>query len=184
MLNASFTVQLNLYDGYLNLLEEIKSYCIENFGALPQLALTRNQTNGMKLYSAHDLETYRQDGKDFDSPMFQFACDNFLNKRNAFCYAGEKSYTLDLSSGNLRRCYDDPATFNIYKDLDENVPESPIGHNCRSIYCFNAIHFMALGIMPDIDCPSYAALRNRESAGWYKETILNALSGKFIYKKR
>ena len=180
--NSSFTVQLNLYDGYLEFLEEIKNYCLENFGALPQLALTRNQKNGMKIYSVHDMKTYRNFGKDFDSPMFEFACDNFLKKRTEFCHAGEKSYTLDLASGNLRMCYAEPQIFNIYDDLNATVPEISVGYNCHSDYCVNAIHFLALGVMPEVNCPSYAELRNRNSANWYKQNIFDNLNKKFQYK--
>ena len=181
---ASFMVQLNLYDGYLEDLDEIKSYCLDNFKALPQLALTRYQKNGMRVFSVHDMDTYRQYGDDFESPMFKFACDNFLKKRKEFCYAGVKSYTLNLADGTLKRCYFDKMFFNIYDDLEAAIPESPVGHDCRDIYCINAIHFLALGVMPDVNCPSYAQLRNRESAGWYKKTILDALDGKFDLKER
>ncbi len=78
---SSFTVQLNLYDGYLNCLDEIKNFCTENFGALPQLVLTRDQRHEMKILSAFDSKTYKNFGKDFASPLFEFTCENFLVNR-------------------------------------------------------------------------------------------------------
>lgn len=177
---ASFTVQLNLYDGYLDCLDEIKNFCTENFGALPQLALTRDQSFGMAIHSSADFATYRRYGAEFHSPMFEFACDNFLkNHAKKFCYAGEKSWTLNLATGDLQRCYFERPCFNIYDDLTQKIPLNPIGRHCGSMYCVNAIHFAALGVLPEINCPSYAALRDRPAAGWYKQPIKNALGGKF-----
>lgn len=178
---ASFTVQLNLYDGYLDCLDEIKNFCTENFGALPQIALTRAQQRGIAIHSSDDFETYKKLGAQFDSPMFKFACENFLvNRAKNFCYAGENSWRLDLATGDLQRCYFERPYFNIYDDLDKEIPLIPVGRNCRDIYCVNAIHFMALGIIPEINCPSYAQLRDRPSAGWYKENMKIALGGKFM----
>lgn len=163
---ASFTVQLNLYDGYLDCLDEIKNYCAENFGALPQIALTRDQRHGMKIHSTADFETYKKVGAQFDSPMFNFSCENFLvNRSQNFCYAGQNSWRLDLATGELHRCYFEQATFNAYDDLNQEIPLKPVGRHCGSDYCVNAIHFMALGVMPEIDCPSYAELRDRPAAG-------------------
>ncbi|MBO4780379.1 MAG: hypothetical protein J5497_07065, partial [Selenomonadaceae bacterium] len=173
---ASFTVQLNLYDGYLDCLEQIKSFCTENFGALPQLALTRDQRRGMEVYSSADFETYRKYGAEFSSPMFEFACDNFLvNRAKNFCYAGENSWRLDLATGELRRCYFEQPCFNAYDDLEQEIPLRAVGQHCGSNYCVNAIHFMALGNIPKINCPSYAELRDRPEAGWYKQTMKHAL---------
>ena len=183
--NASFTVQLNLYDGYLDCLDEIKNYCIENFGALPQVALTRDQRHGMKIHSSADFNTYKKYGETFDSPMFKFSCENFLvNRSKNFCYAGENSWTLDLATGALCRCYFEEASFNIYDDLNKEIPLNPVGRHCRSEYCVNAIHFMALGIIPEISCPSYAQLRDRTEASWYKQPIKDALGGKFMIKQK
>ena len=178
---ASFTVQLNLYDGYLDCLDEIKNFCLENFGALPQIALTREQRRGIAVHSSADFETYKSYGAQFDSPMFEFACENFLKSRaENFCYAGENSWRLDLATCDLNRCYFERPYFNVYNDLDQEIPLQPVGRNCRDIYCVNAIHFMALGVVPEINCPSYAQMRDRPEAGWYKETIKQALGRKFI----
>lgn len=181
---ASFTVQLNLYDGYLDCLDEIKNYCIENFGALPQIALTRDQRRGMNIHSSADFDTYKKIGSQFDSPMFKFSCENFLvNRQKYFCRAGESSWTLNLATGDLSRCYFEAPSFNIYDDLEQKVPLRAVGRHCGCQYCVNAIHFLALGNIPEIDCPSYAELRDRPEAGWYKKTIKDAIGKKFTIKK-
>ena len=177
---SSFTVQLNLYDGYLDCLDEIKNFCTENFGALPQLVLTRDQRHEMKILSVFDSKTYKNFGKDFASPLFEFTCENFLvNRAKNSCYAGEKSWQLDLATGALKRCYFERPYFNAYDDINEKILLLPVGRNCRSQYCVNASHFMALGNIPEINCPSYAQLHDRASAGWYKQLMKDALGGKF-----
>ena len=135
----------------------------------------------MKVYCAEGFEAYKKYGAEFDSPMFNFACENFLvNRAKNFCYAGENSYRLDLATGALKKCYSEKPCFDIYKDLNQKIPSNPIGH-CKSRYCVNAIHFMALGIIPEIKCPSYAELRDRPAAGWYKKSAKDALSNKFSF---
>ena len=37
---------------------------------------------------------------------------------------------------------------------------------------------MSLGIIPEIECPSYAELRDRESGGWYAPEMKEFLGGK------
>ena len=53
-----------------------------------------------------------------------------------------------------------------------------MGKYCNSDYCFNSSHFISLGLIPEIEGPSYADLRNREEAEWYKENVREFLSGK------
>lgn len=42
----------------------------------------------------------------------------------------------------------------------------------------NSSHFMSLGVIPEVNTPTYAGLRNREDAEWYSDTMKEALSGK------
>ncbi len=175
---ASFFVQINLCDGYIECLEEIKEYCMHNFGALPQVALTRKEFPDMDIYTKHSKEEYKKYAKQFDSPMFDMMYDNFKVKRTEYCNAGKRSYTLNLATGDLKRCYFEKPFMNIY-DSDENIPERSVGNHCGDKFCINAIHFISLGVVPEINCLTYAGLRNREGAGWFKETILNELASKF-----
>ena len=39
-------------------------------------------------------------------------------------------------------------------------------------------HFMSLGVIPEVETPTYAELRNRKEAGWYTPQMEEALSGK------
>ena len=104
-------------------------------------------------------------------------------KRNEFCYAGKWSYVLDLASGVLKPCYASQIRQNIFSDTDSQIKITAIGSHCRSPYCMNSSHFMALGIIPSVDTPSYESLRNRrcvDGSEWYNETMKCVLSKKFV----
>lgn len=105
---ASFMVQINLCDEYVPYLDEIKRLCIENVGAMPQVAATRKEETGLRkieLLTQRTKEEYIDAGATFDSPLFDFTMKNFNVRRHEFCYAGDWSGNLDLSTGILRRCY-------------------------------------------------------------------------------
>lgn len=176
---ASVLVQFNLCDEYLPYLDEIKQVCMDSVGAYPQVALTRNElTKPMSIMTDGTDEEYYQTGSTFDSPLFEFTYRNFMVKRTEYCYAGEWSGVLDMKTGILKKCYMEPGGVNIFEDINKPIVFKPVGCDCHHIYCVNSSHFMSLGIIPEVDTPSYAQLRNRPEAGWYTSEMLEVLNGK------
>ena len=176
----SFFVQFNMYDGYLPYLEEIKNFCIENFGAPPQICATRNmRTPEVELLTSKNKTEYFNLGKDFNSKLFEMTNRQFMKKQTHFCYAGRFTYSLDLKTGILKPCYCSSIKQNIFEDLTSPILDCPVGFNCTDPYCFNSSHFISLGTVPDIDCPSYGELRNRPEAKWQTKKIKEFLSQKF-----
>lgn len=176
----SFLVQLNLCDEYIELEDEIKKYCTDNFGAFPQLALTRREGTDYSIFTEKTEEEYFEHGKSFDSPLFDFTCKNFRVKRKEFCYAGNWSFKLDMATGDLKSCYFSPPFYNIYKNLNEKIPLLTVGNNCGNAYCINSSHFMSLGIIPEISCEKYGNLRDRPNAGWYQSAYLQFVNQKLF----
>lgn len=175
---CSFLVQLNLSDEYIECIDEIKDYCLREFDAYPQVALTRRQGQGFQIFTDHTDEEYVNYGKSFQSPLFDMTYQNFKVKRNEFCYAGNWTYTLNLATGELRSCYFcRHAFYNIYDNIDEKVKKLTVGNNCRDSYCVNSSHFMSLGVIPEIRCPSYVDLRDRDGK-WYTQQMRDFLSQK------
>ncbi len=181
---CSFLVQLNLCDDYIPYLDEIKELCIKNVGAYPQIAATRKEIN---LSSRVDLMTklsrdaYKELGDQFNSPLFEFTMNNFNVHRNEFCYAGDWTFTLNLATGIMHRCYSCSKGFDIFKNPNNPIPFCAIGAHCKSLFCMNSSHFMTLGVIPDIDTPSYVDIRNRKMVNgdfWYNSNMLNILSNK------
>lgn len=178
---CSFLVQFNLCDAYLPHLDTIRNLCLERTGALPQVAVTRVETaRPMRLMTELSREAYTEVGRSFQSPLFDFGMQNFQVKRKEFCYAGDWSFKLYLHTGELRSCYASKTSQYIFDNPDKPIRFRAIGNNCRSPYCVNATHFMALGVIPEIAAPSYAALRNRPEAHWYNPQTESFLSGKLV----
>lgn len=180
-LGCSFIVQLNLCDEYMEHIKEIKKICIKKVGAMPQIAATRKESNNLKEVKLHTTLTqneYEKIGNSFESPLFRYTMKNFNKKRNEFCYAGERSGILDLSTGELRKCYGDPFKQDIFKNPNKKIKFEAVGNNCYSSFCFNSSHFMSLGVIDNDEKETYCSLRNRENANWFNYTTKVALNHK------
>lgn len=178
---ASFMVQINLCDEYVPYLDDIKMLCIENVGAMPQVAATRKEESELEkieLLTDYAPQEYKEYGDTFGSPLFDFTMENFNVKRKEFCYAGDWTAILDLSTGIMRRCYSSYIYQDIFKNPDERIRFMAMGNCCGSPFCMNSSHFMSLGVIPSIETPTYAELRNRKDSGWYREEMEKFLSGK------
>ncbi len=179
---ASILAQFNMCDEYIPYLEEMKKLCVENTGAMPQIAATRKEENSqlekIELLTKLSSEDYKKQGDSFKSPLFEFTMKNFNVKRNEFCYAGDWTGILDLSTGIMRRCYSSYIYQDIFKNPNEKINFIAIGKHCKSPFCMNSSHFMSLGVIPEIKTPTYAELRNRKEAKWYSETMLKFLNSK------
>ena len=182
-LGCSFMVQLNLCDEYLAYLDEIKSNCIEKIGAMPQLAATRKESEGLvnvELHTKLSQRDYEEIGETFDSPLFKYTMKNFNVRRKEFCYAGDRSGVLNLATGELKKCYGDPCSQKIFEDPNKKINFSPVGKNCYSSFCMNSSHFMSLGILNNEEKDTYCSLRNREEVHWFNDTMKEVLSNKMV----
>ena len=180
-LGCSFVVQINLCDEYIPYIEEIKSICKEKIGAWPQVAATRKESSNLtqiEFLTNLSNEEYVTYGKSFNSELFEYTIENFNVKRNEFCYAGQRSGTLNLASGILHKCYGDPKPQNIFDNPDKPIIFEPIGTNCGCAFCLNSSHFMSQGVIENGDMRTYCSLRDRPEASWFNETMRYALSGK------
>lgn len=179
--DCSILLQINLVDDYVPYWDEIKELSLKYVGALPQVALTRREKSGdFEIYSELPFSKYQEIGKEMESPLFDFTCSNFNKKRNEFCYAGWWSGVLNMQTGLLRGCYDQGLSYNIFENIEEEIPFTPIGKNCQLKYCVNSSHFISQGIIPSLlPLPSYGELRNREEAHWYHPEMREFLYEQF-----
>lgn len=178
---CSILLQINLVDEYIPFWDEIKALSLKYVGALPQVALTRREKSGdFEIYSELSFSKYKEIGQEMKSPLFDFTCSNFNKKRKEFCYAGWWSGVLNMQTGLLRGCYGQGLNFNIFENIDEEIPFAPIGKNCQLKYCVNSSHFISQGIIPSmLPQPSYGELRNREEAHWYYPEMRDFLYEQF-----
>ena len=157
---ASIMVELMPVDEEEEYIEDIKRICLTHFGALCHTTIARDDSRkSIPLLSAHTLEEYCDIWSAFASPMLTFKQKVFREKRNEFCYAGDWSLYVDLFSGKLSKCYGALPHGNIY-DLSKPIDFEAIGI-CQVAHCFNAHAFLSFGIIPELDTPTYAQIRNR-----------------------
>lgn len=175
---CSFVLQINLVDEYLPYWDEFKSLAIEKVGALPQVALTREEMHpGYRILTDCSLEDYIKKGREMESPLFEFTLYNFNKRQNNYCYAGCWSATLNLYTGEMSACYGQGTHQNIYADLNKPIKFIPLGCCCAE-YCVNSSHYLSLGTIPSQKTPTYASLRDREQASWYNSELKSFLSTK------
>ncbi len=177
---CSILVQVNLVDEYMPHWDDIKQLCLDQVGAYPQVALTRDESHGQyKIMTQYTDEEYIAKGKEMNSPLFDFTCQFFNKRRKEFCYAGLWSAKLNLCTGEMTGCYGNGRRQNIFEDITRPITWEPIGKHCCFRYCFNASHFISQGTIPELQpLPSYGELRNREEAAWYTPEAKD-----FLYKR-
>lgn len=182
---CSFLIQVNMYDGYIPYLDEINRFCIDEFGAKPQLAATRlEHGEEIKLHTNLSYEEYVKIGEAMESPLFDFTLKNFNVRRREFCYAGDWSFILDLDTGIMRKCYNIAFGVNIFENPEKPIKFQAVGKGCNKPFCVNSSHFMSLGVIPELQTPTYVGLRDR-GVGWYSDDMKEFLSQKLgdIHKR-
>lgn len=166
----SVLCQINLVKSYLQKTNEIQKLFIDNIGCLPQAVLTRDGTDITKIYNGYDKKTYEKAGSSYHSPLFDFTLRNHNSKINVPCYAGYRSFTLNLGNGQASACYSRGWKLNLFENPEAKINPIPIVR-CALPFCINGSHFCALGIAPQYHCKTYYALRNRYSTTFYRDLI-------------
>ena len=162
---ASFSVEITPSDELIPHIEEVKVLCLQKLGALCHVTIARNdRQDGKDILSRYDFETYQKIWGQFDSDLFRFKCQMYQCKRKEFCYAGLWSAHINLGTGEVNQCYGGEHIDNIYRDPDAPLHFKPVGRHCRFAYCYNGHAFLTLGDIPELQTPTYAAMRNRVCA--------------------
>lgn len=181
---CSFTVEMTATDNLEPFIDDIKKICMENLGALCHLTIVRDDSKeNIPVLSAHSLDEYYNIWKQFNSDMLDFKKNIFGIRRNEFCYAGDWTLSVTLSNGAIRKCYNSPIIGNIYENLEEPIKFEAIG-KCPIPHCYNGHAHLAFGVIPELDTPSYADIRNRkciDGSEWLSPKMKNFMSSK-LYK--
>lgn len=179
--DLSYSIEITPHDELVEYIEQIKEFSINNFGALPHITVARDMdTKEIALLTSMGREEYKKIWSQFDSTMFDFKFSIFNKKRHEFCYAGDWSIKLDLGTGEYRQCYKGIILGNICSNEPLNF--KAIG-KCRMPHCYNGHAFLALGTIPDLDCPTYASERDRkcvDGSYWLKPEVRNFFSTKLV----
>ena len=160
---ASYTIEITPTDELEEYIEEIKSFSIKKFGALPHITVGRKDSKEIPILTNHTIEEYRKIWGQFDSELFEFKMSIFGIKRKEFCYAGDWSAYLNIETGDLTQCYCGHKIDNIYDDITKPINFCPVGNNCSLPHCYNGHAFLSFGDIPELETSYYDELRNRKA---------------------
>lgn len=161
--NISYTIELTPDDSYIPYIDEIKEVCIKNLGTLCHVTVPRDERkNGYPLMTKLSRKEFIETWKNFNSALFDFKESIFEEKRKEYCYAGKWGFVLNLGTGEYKQCYKGKTLGNLYENMDEPLNLISVGHNCCEGHCHNGHAFLGFGLIPDLNTPDYADMRNRK----------------------
>lgn len=177
---VSYTIEVMPNDEIIKYIDEIKRFCLDNFGAFPHVTVARKENGNIPMLTSLSKEKYIKTWSVFNSSLFDFKIKIFGEKRKEFCYAGDWSFILNLATGDVKQCYRGITYQNIYSNIKEPIKKLAVGNNCVEPHCFNGHAFLAFGDIPNIDSTDFAQLRNRETSGemWIKPTMCQFMKTK------
>ena len=181
---ASANIELVPCDELIPYIEEVKKYSYENFGALPQLTIARDdRTKAIDYLTDLPIEEYDSVWSQFDSDFWKFKKTTFGLKQEEFCYAGQWSAVINFASGTMRSCYFSKKPFgNFFQDIDKPLPELPVGH-CPIAHCFNSHALLTMGLIPNKYDTRYGDIRDRiklDGTHWLQPELKDFLNTKLI----
>lgn len=156
---ASFTLELMPHDELVESISEVLKFSLNNFGAYPQLTIGRDEHNGRKLLTQYSIDKYKDIWSVFHSEMFDMRMNLYLMHGHQ-CNAGKHAFFVDLYNGRIDRCIFTEGIGNIYDD-ECNYDFEEVGNKCPLDYCYNCHVYATLGLMPEINVPTYLSIRDR-----------------------
>lgn len=178
---CSFSLEVTPSDELIPYIDELKEESLKRVGALPHLTVARDETNpDFVLLTEMSREDYIKTWSTFNSPLFDFKIKIFLEKRNEFCYNGLWGGILSLGSGRMRACDNNNIDKDIFADYTSPITLRPVGI-CNKAHCHNGHSWLTLGMIPSMETPLYASMRDRiDSQGrhWLNDDMRQFLSQK------
>ena len=159
---ASANIEITPSDELIPYIEEVKTFCLEQFGALPQLTIARNDRTSTIDYLTHlPMDEYDRIWGQFDSNFWRFKKELFGVKRKEFCYAGAWSLYINLATGQCKQCYRGLDLGDAFAHPEKPLPCLPLGC-CQHPHCYNGHALLSCGLIPELDTPGYGELRDRD----------------------
>lgn len=173
---CSYTIEITPNDELEPYIDDIKHYCLKEFGALCHVSIPRKENdNTIPLLSTHSLDDFCTIWGTFDSNLMKFKREIWGVKRKEFCHAGEWSGLLNLGTGEWTPCYGIRGQKrNIFENPDKPFDFCPVGKHCKLPHCYNGHSFLTMGNIPEINSYHYGDVRDREcpdGSHWLSESV-------------
>jgi hypothetical protein len=185
LLNAgiSFTVETIANDDEIPYINDIKSLCVKEIGALPHVAESRNEHHlDFPRLTKLSLKKHKSAWGSFNCPQFDLEQDTFEHRIDNYCYAGEYGLFLSIKTGDYAPCNIGPSLGNIYEDIDSPLSFCAVGANCPKVHCY--IPYLWSGLCgcflkSGIKTPFYSEIRDRimpDGRHWLTPSVLETFS--------
>ena len=177
---CSFSLEMTPSDELIPYIDDVKKECMDRLGALCHVSVARDENKpGFEILTKLSREDYQKTWGQFDSSFFDFKMSIFNKKRKEFCYTGKWGGILDLATGDLRACDRTKLRQNILDDPDKPINWQPIG-KCNKAHCHNGHAWLGLGMIPELETPTYADMRDRvdRQGHWLQPEMCAYLSQK------
>lgn len=183
----SISVEMTPYDELIPYIDEIKEFCLEQFGAYCHVTVARKSSDPrLPILSDHTKEDYYKIWNTFDSELFRFKMSTFNVKRKEYCYAGCWSLWVNAGNGITTQCYASQYTQNIFEDISKPITFLAVGNKCSQPHCHNAHALLTLGVIPEMATPYYSEMRDRkvQDGSWLNEEMKEFLSHKLVEENK
>ena len=172
---ASANIEITPSDDLIPLIEEVKEFSMQHFGALPHLSIARDDaTNGIEYLTDLPIEEYDRMWSQFDSDFWKFKKTIFKKHITQYCYAGDWSLYINLANGETVQCYCSNYSHNVFNDPDKPIEFKAIG-KCMTPHCYNGHALLTLGCVPNFTDTRYGDIRNRiksDGKQWIQPEVL------------
>ena len=158
---ASSYAYMTLGEEYLSKREEILAAAASH-GIRVSFGAVRDDSVSKLYETSLSPAEYNQKVDEFTRGQFRTKIDferkYFGVKRREFCYAGDWSLCVDIISGNVSKCYYQPTTQNIYRNIDTPLTFSAVGRGCAQPWCTGGVHFLAFGMIPELTVTPFSEI--------------------------
>ena len=178
---ASANIEITPSDELIPYIDEVMEFSLHHFGALPHLTIARNdKTESIDNLTNLPIDEYDKIWSRFDSGFWKFKKTIFGKKQTDFCYAGDWSIYIDLTTGDATPCYCGPSLGDVFAHPDKPLPTRPIG-NCPIAHCYNGHMLLTLGNIPHKYPVGYGEIRDRvktDGSHWLQPELLAFFNSK------
>lgn len=180
---CSFVLEVTPSDELIPYINEVKELAIQNIGAIPHVTIARDEHDpgSLPILTKLSEDEYKGVWGVFDSEMFRFKTTIFGVKRREFCYAGNWSFYVDLTTGEMSQCYQSWFRQNIFDHPERPIRFVPVGKHCKEHHCYNGHAFLTLGDIPELEAPNYLRIRDRiclDGSHWITPEVRELFSSK------
>lgn len=178
---ASANIEITPSDELIPYIDEVMDFSMQHFGAPPHLTIARNDnTKGIDYLTELPMKEYDEVWSRFDSDFWKFKKPIFGKRQKDFCYAGDWSIYIDLTTGEATPCYCGASLGDVFANPNEPLPRRAVG-KCPIAHCYNAHMLLTLGCIPKKYGTRYGDIRDRtksDGSHWLQPELLDFFNSK------